>query len=100
MCLRFNYSELHAVLLAPLHDHLHEVLCLGVLGVLHHLHHLDKSLLVLLTRDYHLEHSDGGPSLAFPELWVGVQSFQNVEGLHRVVELPHFVAVIRDKVQK
>ena len=91
-------SELEAVVLAPFFHYLHKVLHLGVVRVLQHLNHLNQALLILLSCDDHLEHSDCRATLALPKLGVWIQTLKYVKGLRRVVELTHLVAVVCDQV--
>ena len=94
------YSELEAVVLAPLLHHLHKVLDLGVVSILKQLDGLNQPLLAFLTGDHQLEDANRGTSLSLPELWIGVKSLEHVEGLHRVIELSHFVTVVGDQVKQ
>ena len=89
-----------AIVFAPLFHDLYEVLNLGVVGVLEHLDDFNESLVALFASDHHLEDTNCSSALAFPEFGIRVKSFKDVEGLRRVVELAHFVAVVRDQVQQ
>ena len=91
-------SKLKAIILAPFLHNLNEVLNLWVARILEHIDDLDEALLVLSSSYNHLEDSDGGTTLAFPELGVGIQTLEHVEGLDRKVELAHLVAIISDQV--
>lgn len=98
--MHYYLSEFETVLGSPLLHNLEEVLDLGVVGALQHLHDLNQSFLLLHSGDHHLEHSDRGSTLTFPEFWVRVKSLQNVESFGREVELAHFVGVIGNEVEQ
>ena len=74
-------SELETIVFAPLLHDLHEVFDLRIACILKHINDFNESLFVLGARYDHLEDSDGGSTLAFPELWICVKSFKNIEGL-------------------
>ena len=52
-----------------------------------------------MTSDNHLEDANACASLALPQLGVGVEPLKDVERLRCVVELPHLVAVVGDKLE-
>ena len=96
-----NISELEAVLLAPLADHLHYVLYLRVVRVSQQRDRLHQVIPRLPPRHSHLKHACFTPlltnrsaPLALPELRIRVQSLQHVKRLHTVVEMPHSIAII------
>ena len=93
-------SELETIVFAPLLHDLHEVFDLRIARILKHINDFNESLFVLGSRYDHLEDSDGGSTLALPELWICVKPFKNIEGLDGEVELAHLVAVVCDEVQK
>lgn len=69
---KLAYSELEAIVFAPLLHDLDEVLNLGIGSVFEHLDDFNEALFVLCARDHQLEHTDGGSTLSFPELGVCV----------------------------
>ena len=93
-------SELEPVVLAPLLHYLNKVLNLWVIGILEHLYHLNQPLFGLFSSDDHLEDTDSCATFAFPKFGVRVKPLQNVKGLHRMIELAHFITVIGNQIQK
>lgn len=92
-----HLSKLESILFSPLLHDVAEVFDLWIGGVLQHLENLNQPFSLLLSGDNHLENSNGSSTLTLPELWVSVQSLQHVKGLHREIELSHFVTVVGDQ---
>ena len=74
-------SELEAIVFSPFLYHLNHVFTVGVACVLQHLDHFNQSLFVLLSGHNQLEYTNCSTTLTFPEFWVCVKSFKDVECL-------------------
>lgn len=53
----------------------------------------------LLAGDGHLEHSDHTAPQGVLVVILIIYFLQGLEGLNRIVEMPHFVAVVADKLK-
>ena len=95
-----SVSELESIFFAPLLHYLDNVFHLWVVDALEHLNYILKSFFGFFASNDHLENTDRGTSLAFPELWIRVKTLEDVESFGGVVELAHLVTVISNLIQK
>ena len=93
-------SKFISVVLAPFLHNRDKVLNLWIVRILQHLDDFNELFFGLLSSDNHLEHSDCCTSLSFPEFWIRVKSFKDIECFYGVVELSHLVAIVGNQVEK
>ena len=75
-----SVSELKSIFFAPFFHYLDDVLNLWIVNALKHLNDILESLFRFFAGYNHLENSNGGSSLAFPELWIRVKTLEDIEG--------------------
>jgi len=93
-------SKFEAVVLAPLLHDLDDVFAVRVARVLEHLDDFEEAFFALLLGDDHLEYTDCGTTLSFPEFRVGIEALKDIESFDGVVELSHLVAIVGDQVEQ
>jgi hypothetical protein len=79
---------------------LNDILNLRIIRVLEHLNDLNEPLFRFLAGDNHLEDANRSTSLALPKFRVRIESLKNVEGLNRVIELAHLIAIVSYQIEQ
>jgi hypothetical protein len=81
--------DLDVVVLAPLLDHTHQILHLGVRSVSNHREHILEVISRSFACDHLLEDSNTGSSLAFPVFGIRIKTLKNIKSFRGVQEVTH-----------